>query len=99
MSRARVKINRKAVDRLCNDVLRTDGVRRMQRVKDAANSSLLHESEGSAGQSDDYRLSVEGSNRLRRNDMVTVITATASAMEDNTRNNTLVNSFHQAAGG
>lgn len=96
---SRTKLNMKNIEKVAQQVLLTEGVERMRRVKDAANNSLMHETEGEAGATgEDYQLSVEGKKRLRRKDMVTVITTTAAAMRDNAANNTLVNNFHLAEG-
>lgn len=68
-------------------------VPRMQRVAEASNTE--------AGIEDGYRVGTEGDpeKQLRLHDWrSTVITATAEAMVDSARNNTLVNNFHLAGG-
>lgn len=98
MSR-KVTVNDKGVDKYIEQYLKTEGVERMRRVKDASNSDLMHETQGESGiRGDDYVLSVEGRKRLRRKDMVTVITASAAAMIDNAKNDTLIRNHHLAGG-
>ncbi|MGV0805807.1 hypothetical protein [Mycolicibacterium setense] len=87
---ARIKFNAKGWDELAEQVIETEGVQRMQRVADAANSHLDREG---------YKVSVEGGKPLQKRDYrATVITATADAMYDNQKNNRLVSEFHRAGG-
>lgn len=85
---ARVKHNEKAWKALKEDVLQTDGVRRMRRVAAAANAA--------DGLTDGYMVSVDGDDKLRDRDKVTVITATAKAMAKNEKHDTLRRAFNAA---
>lgn len=87
----RIKFNPDAERELAKRFIATEGVARMQRVANACNAQ--------AGLKDGYRVSIEGSNPLIKHDFrATVITATAAAIRDNAKNNTLVKNFHLASG-
>lgn len=88
----KLKMNRAGWNKLVKEIVETEGVERMGRVAAAANAA--------ADLDDGYRVSVEGpGEQLSKHSYhATVITATAAAMVDNARNNTLVNNFHHAGG-
>ena len=73
-------------------VVETEITRRMKAVADAANAA--------ANLPDGYRLGSEGPGpHLEKGDFrQTVITATAEAMMDNAKNNTLERNFHLVGG-
>lgn len=71
-------------------VIDTEGVDRMKRVADAANTHLDREG---------YKVSTEGEDPLERRDYsATVITATEDAMYDNAKHNRLINELPAAGG-
>ena len=88
------KIDEKAMDELVDKiVVNTQFVSRMERVAEASNSE--------AGIENGYRVGVQGdpSKELRKHDQrMTVITATAEAMIDCARNDTLIKNFYLAGG-
>lgn len=87
---ANIKFNLKGWDEIARHVIKTEGRKRMERVADAANSNLDEPG---------YLVSDEGDEPLKKRDYsATVITATAEAMRDNSKNNTLVRNLHLAGG-
>lgn len=87
---ASIKFNIKGWNKLVGDIIDTEGVKRMSRVAQACNA---------ADDTDEYKVSVEGTNPLnRRNFRATVITAGPRAIRGNAKRNTLVRNFYRAAG-
>lgn len=84
-----IKLDEEAFKKLAEEIVQEHGVPRMKRVAEACNSQ--------AGLEDDYRVSTEGEGQhLNVKDRATVITATAAAMDDNAKNNRLLQNFHLA---
>lgn len=89
---------------IVRDTINTVGVSMAEDVAEGANAAakdrhprLANEAEDGAGH-DNYMVSVEGGERLNLDDYhATVITATAYAMRDNAKHNTLVSNFARAA--
>lgn len=85
----KLRFHKRGWDKVVKHVIDTEGVDRMRRVAEAANTS--------EGVIDGFRVSVDGDQPLRKHDYrATVITATGEAMRANAQNNTLVNEFHRA---
>lgn len=87
-----LKLRAKELDRIKADVLKTEGIKRMTRVRDACRSQ---------SGCDGYMLSVEGPNPLRypmADKFVTVITADLESIIDNAEHQRLISNFHLAAG-
>lgn len=90
MAQSNVRFNKRAWNEIVKQIINTEGRRRMQRVADAANQGL---------DKPGYLVSDEGGEPLNKRDYsATVITATAEAMRDNAKENTLVRQFHRAGG-
>lgn len=82
--------NQAGWDQLIKQIIDSNGVQRMTRVRDACRAQS-----GIEG----YMLSIEGDNPLRqRDDRVTVITATWEAIEDNAAHDRLLQNFYLAEG-
>lgn len=89
----KLDINEQNWARLLGEIVATKFVERMQRVADACNQQ--------AGLVDGYRVGIQGDSgkTLQKHDLrMTVITATAEAIEDNARHNRLLANFHLAGG-
>jgi hypothetical protein len=88
------KINEEGWKEMAREIVNKHIVPRMERVADACN-----EQDGLT-EEDGYRVGTEGSGeQLQKHDeRATVITATAAAMRQNAKNNTLVKNFHLAGG-
>lgn len=85
-----IVMDRSAWRKLANNVVRTEGVQRMTRVRDAC-----RQQSGLNG----YMLSVEGPGRLPPfAPIATVITADLDAIKDNAANQRLLANFSLAAG-
>lgn len=83
--------NKKGWQEIAKHVIETEGVARMKRVADAANSGLEDP--------DGYQVSTEGDDPLDKRDFrATVITTTPEAMRDNQKHNTLIQNLHRAGG-
>lgn len=85
-----IVMDRRAWRKLAYNVLRTEGVARMTRVRDACRTQ---------SGLDGYMLSVEGPGRLPPvAPIATVITADLESTKDNAANNTLLKNFYLASG-
>jgi hypothetical protein len=84
-----IELDRKALAGIRRDIVATEAVKRMTRVRDACRAQ---------SGTDEYMLSIEGPGAIELNAVVTVITAGPEAIRDNAENNTLVRNFHLAGG-
>ena len=89
--RSNIRFNKAGWDEVVKHVIDTEGVDRMKRVADASNQGL--------DDPNGYQVSTEGDEPLSKRDYTaTVITASAEAMRDNAKHNTLVKNLHRAGG-